>query len=94
MICGTLVSVGTSVGVSSGMLVSSTGKVAVGVVVLVSLGSGDSVFSGEGEGSSIGVKDAVIDVGKFSGIKIQLDNKKTDNKIKIIFFIFSFRFSI
>jgi hypothetical protein len=75
------------------MLVSTAVKVAVGLVVLVSLGSGDFVFSGEGEGSLIGVKDDGIDVGKFSGIKIQLDNKNTDNKITIIFFIFSFSFS-
>ena len=89
-----LVSVGNSVGVSEGIAVSEAVKIAVGIVVLVSLGSGDSVFSGKGEESLIGVKDAGIEVGEFSGIRIQLDNINTDNKNTIIFFIFSFEFSI
>jgi hypothetical protein len=57
------------VGDSVGIIVSVAVEVAAGIVVLVSLGSGGSVVSGDGDGSLIGVEDAGIDVGKFSGIK-------------------------
>jgi hypothetical protein len=44
-------------------------EVAVDIVILVSLDSSGSVISDNGDGASIGVEDAGIEVDKFSGIK-------------------------